>query len=43
MGEEVVVDGILIGLANFDRFYVHMATEQECDYLSLQPQQPDER
>jgi hypothetical protein len=41
LGEEVEVDGARIGLGNFDRFYKYPATAQECDYLLLQPQQPD--
>jgi hypothetical protein len=37
LGEEVVVDGGLLGLANFDRFAMQKATGDECDYLSIAP------
>jgi len=37
LGEEVVVDGGLLGLANFDHFAMQKATGNECDYLSIAP------
>lgn len=41
LGEEVLVDGQRLGLGNFDRFAATRATRQECDYLSLTPEDPD--
>jgi hypothetical protein len=37
LGEEVVVDGQRFGARYFDHFAANVASEVECDYLSLTP------
>lgn len=39
MGDEVRVDGVYIGMVNFDHFFENPATAEERDYVSLQPEQ----
>lgn len=40
LGEEVLVEGARLGLANFERFAAENATAEECDYLSIAPDDP---
>lgn len=40
MGEEVLVNGARLGMANFTRFHEEPATAEQCDWVSQTPPEP---